>query len=153
MIASSTKSIATNNSTNSNSIPKKIPKSLTAPINYLVNRNKSKPTYTNTEINNTKEEPTTGHTGFVQLDDNNHSLLKQHEGNITVKEKFSRLFLGLGTYIVTCGSANSRKLVNAKRMNLRASKTSGTLNNKFVDKNWLLLSSHTSLNSLDDVFA
>ena len=153
-MASSTKSIVTNNSNNSNTIRKKIPKSLTAPVNYLVNRTKSKPAYINTEITNTKDEQTSvNNAGFVQLDDNNHSYnMKQPSSNMTVKEKFSRLFLGLGTYIVTCGSANSRKLANVKRMNLKASKTNGNLNNKFVDKNWLLLSSHTSLNSLDDVF-
>lgn len=125
----------------------KLPKSFSAPINYLTKRK--------TETAKKLEPIEATNASFVKLDnDIQLNINKQNENPVTVKEKISRLFLGLGTYIVTCGSAKSSKLVIANRLkNMKNSRTTNDLNNqKLVDKNWLLLSSHNSLNSLDEVF-
>jgi len=145
---SSSKSIKIDETSNSNAltstIGNKIPKSLSAPINYFVKRKKI------TGIQSPKGS-------FEKLNNdhhnNNQSVLKASD-KVPIKEKISRLFFGLGTYIVTCGSARSKKLVLANRMkNIRNARTKNDINGgQFVDNSWLLLSSHNSLNSLDEVF-
>ena len=145
----------------------KIPKSLSAPINNLITRKYKNPK----TINKDAKIQITG-TSFAKLDENEVNFCtnlevaqnnsNNNDGNsVTMRAKFARLFLGLGTYVVTCGSDRSRKLIvdNRAKNILKNSKTCNDLssnkkhnNNKLVDKSWLLLSSHNSLNSLDDVF-
>lgn len=128
----------------------KIPKSLSAPINYLIKRKKTEKNDVseNYNFNSNPDEPSDH--AFTKLDDN---AARQFDNNVSVKEKFSRLFLGFGTYIVTCGSSQSRKLVLANRLrSMKHSRTHNDLNSNLVDKSWLLLSSHTSLNSLNDAY-
>lgn len=61
---------------------------------------------------------------------------------LTIRSKLSRLAIGIGTYVVTCGSNNSRRLADLKN-----SKNSNDSSNKSGKKNksWLLLASETSL--------
>lgn len=133
-------------------IREKVPRSLTAPIDYLVKKkNSPNKILTDNFVPSVQETSAT----FTKLDNDTQLNIKSDTtANVSVKEKLSRLFLGLGTYIVTCGSANSRKLVIANRLkNMKVSKTHNDLNhNKLVDKSWLLLSSHNSLNSFDDAY-
>ncbi len=147
---------ASSNSPRASTISDRIPKSLSAPINYLVNRRKTIARPGNLQLPDASFSKLENNEASNEVNNNNNNnltVLKADE-KVPIKEKFSRLFLGLGTYIVTCGSARSRKLVLANRMkNIRNTRTTNDLNSaQVVDKSWLLLSSHNSLNSLDDVF-
>ena len=88
---------------------------------------------------------------------NTNNSLKINE-SISIKKKFSQLFVGLGTYLVTCGTGKSRQLrfnntaAYSKQNKTSIIKSKSNLVKK--DKSWLLLSSEVSLNNLenDDVF-
>lgn len=145
---------STNTNTNNNTKNKlnKLPRALTAPINYLATHRSRKP------LDEKKL------TESVAFDKNDEKLtitkLKPETSNLTIKKKISQLFIGLGTYLVTCGTGKSRRLLltnnntnhrhHQSKINIIKSKT----NLIKKDKSWLLLSSEVSLNNLenDDVF-
>jgi len=124
-----------------------LPKQLTVPINFLKNK-----------INLSKKDKNQI-IAYEKHDSNNENvkltLNNKLNETISLKNKFSQVFLGLGTYLVTCGTGKSRQLkIN---LNKKINNTTNTLvksNLVKKDKSWLLLASEASLNNLenDEVF-
>lgn len=81
---------------------------------------------------------------------------KQLTSDLSIKDKLSRLAFGIGTYLVTCGSSQSRKLADLKQYKNKNTISNKLNSNKIVrrNKSWLLLASEVSLNNADndDVF-
>lgn len=139
---------STNNSNLNSNKNSRIPKSLSAPINLLVSR-KSRKLEPNLELNefqhdhpNAEENATAKKLIEIQ---------SKSKETISIKSKLSRLAIGLGTYIVTCGSAQSRKLADMKQLR-DTNQTENKQSKKLIKKNksWLLLASEISLNTLDN---
>jgi hypothetical protein len=76
--------------------------------------------------------------------------------DLSIRDKLSRLAFGIGTYLVTCGSAQSRKLASLKQFKHKNTIGSAVPAVK-RNKSWLLLASDVSLNNMgaenDDVFS
>ena len=127
----------------------KLKRSLTTPISFINHhRNKRKNEIElkeNDLISESKE------TNLNRTEENLTMKNSKTSENFTMKKKLSHFFIGIGTYLVTCGSSQSRKLANVKKLNDKSNKSS-MLKNK--DKSWLLLSSDISINTLenDEVF-
>ncbi|CAF1081985.1 unnamed protein product [Brachionus calyciflorus] len=133
-----------NPNTNVSVNKKIIPKSISAPISNLVSRKSRKEKMDLRPLNSVHFE--------------NKSILHLNEENITmpviksvkttepisIKSKLSRLAIGLGTYIVTCGSNQSRRLADFKKMSNNKQKSIKK------NKSWLLLASEMSLNNLEN---
>lgn len=118
-----------------------IPKSISSPISSFRIRKSRK------ELNELKPLSSVYYenNSFVHIEEN-RTVPVINSGKtsepLTIKSKLSRLAIGIGTYVVTCGSNNSRRLADLKN-----SKKSNDSNQKSYKKNksWLLLASETSL--------
>lgn len=174
----------------------KLPKSISAPINLLMmkkmsSNNKIKINNNAEDCDNSLDNFSlkNGHenTSFIEnhqrqskADESSKPVSnnlennsgKQEEQNMTttndlsIKDKLSRFAIGIGTYIVTCGSTRTRKLADLKKLKnehtFEIESSSSTVTRKNVssknvkkNKSWLLLASELSLNNTenDDVFS
>lgn len=126
----------------------KLVKSISAPINILINTHRARkqhhvkqhqvinetnneqiiPTAENTTTENTSKTTTflnyeNEATTFSNLDNIKHSdkliaLSRQDlaDPNVSFKKKISNFVIGIGTYVVTCGSSQSRKLPRIRQL-------------------------------------
>ena len=147
------------------SIRNRIPKSLSAPLKLIQNR-KSK---TLISLKEQAESDNNQETSFDdrcnELDKKKHKKNEKYENleqitetSFSIKDKLKGFVIDIGTYVVTCGGTNSRKLAHLKGQNGYGTRltnrfNSGSNNRSFRRKKSLLLvSSNHSLNTLDNVY-
>lgn len=129
---------------------KRLPKSLSAPLRIFQRKSQTP----NVISNNEKIAP-------VNHDENYQNLEQQQtESSFSIKSKLSQFVMNVGTYVVTCGGSNSRKLAHLKRSKSMRTAGGGSfgsrlssniVNRSFRRKKSLLLSSsEISLNTIDN---
>lgn len=129
-------------SINNNKVNKQlIPKSISAPLGSFRIRKAKKESHELKPISSVYYE----NSSFVNIEETRAATALNPEKKsepLTIRSKLSRLAIGIGTFVVTCGSNNSRRLADLKN-----SKNLKDSNNKSCKKNksWLLLASETSL--------
>ena len=147
----------------------RIPKSFSAPLRLIKNR-KQKNLTTLNESNcmesgefscngnaNDMSYSTTNSNDLEQKKlkkNEQYENLEQIESSFSIKEKLSRFVIDIGTYVVTCGGSNSRKLVHLRpgknEFGAKFSKYSSNNRSFRRKKSLLLVSSELSLNTLNN---
>lgn len=138
--------------------------------NETYNLETEKSTTTTNTTNNNNNNNNGNNNGETNLVETNVTKKINNTTDSSVKTKLSRLFIGIGTYVVTCGGTHkSRRLAELKYLKKnngeilvnnnessknnfdRSNKNIANLNRSFMRKknSWLLLSSENSLNELD----
>ncbi len=142
------------------SIRNRIPKSLSAPLKLITNR-KSKTMINLKEQDEFNNQETSFDERSNELEkkklkkNEKYENLEQTETSFSIKDKLSRFVIDIGTYVVTCGGSNSRKLAHLKGQNEFGARLtnrfySGNNNRSFRrKKSLLLISSELSLNTMD----
>ena len=144
------------------SIRNRIPKSLSAPLRLIKNRKtknlislKEQPEFDNQETS-FDERSNELEKKKQKKNEKYENLEQETDTPFSIKDKLKGFVIDIGTYVVTCGGTNSRKLAHLKSQNEYGARltnrfNSGCNNRSFRRKKSLLLvSSEHSLNTLDN---